>query len=68
MPFDATSIRTALPAPAVRLCQRLGEIQARLQGGLAFAERRALEAEMAETISALEVADAQAALLRQPHV
>ncbi len=64
MPFDATPLPAARPAPAVRLCQRLGELQA----SLAPAARRTIEVEMADTVSALEMADAQAALLRQPHV
>ena len=68
MPFDATPLPAARPAPAARLCQRLGELQVQLQASLAPAARRTLEAEMAETVSALEMADAQAALLRQPHV
>ena len=67
MPFDATPIRAALPAPAVRLCLRLGEIQARLQAGPAPAERRALEAELDAAMEALAMANAHAALLRQPH-
>ena len=68
MPFDATPLPAAGPAPVVRLCQRLGELQVQFQASLAPAARRTLEAEMAETVSALEMADAQAALLRQPHV
>ena len=68
MPFDATPLLAARPAPAVRLCQRLGELQVQLQASLAPAARRTLEAEIAQAISALEMADARAALLRQPHV
>ena len=68
MPFDATPIRSALPGPAVRLCRRLGEIQVRLQASSTATERQALEAEIAQAISTLEMADAQAALLHQPHV
>ena len=56
------------PAPAIRHCQRLGEIQACLVRIACPAERQALEAELAEILASLETANATALLLRQPHV
>lgn len=67
--LDVAHIDRAMPMnPAAHHCRRLGEIQARLVRVACPAERRDLEAEMAEVMGALELANARAALLRQPHV